>query len=88
MLKEVVEKVKDYLGLRQQNYQITFAGEQAQAVLADLARFCRANESTFHPDPYIRCQLDGRREVWLRIEQHLKLSPDQLWKIYGRNVNA
>lgn len=55
----------------------------AQAVLADLAKFCRAGESTFHADPRIEGRLDGRREVWLRIQHHLQLSPDQLWTLYS-----
>jgi hypothetical protein len=49
-----------------------------QMVLADLAKFCRANRSTFHPDPHVAARLDGRREVWLRITQHLNLSTDDL----------
>jgi len=28
--------------------------------------------------------LDGRREVWLRIQQHLQLSEDALWKLYHK----
>lgn len=56
-------------------------------MLSDLAKFCRANDTTFHPDPHIRCQLDGRREVWLRIQNHLKLTDDELFEIYGRKPN-
>jgi len=44
--------------------KLTTSGER---VLADLARFCRANESTFHADPRTHALLEGRREVWLRI---------------------
>lgn len=47
-------------------------------VLADLARFCRAHESTFHPDARVHAQMEGRREVWLRITEHLGLSPEEL----------
>jgi hypothetical protein len=52
-------------------------------VLNDLAAFCRANKSTFHEDPRAHAVLEGRREVWLRIQQHLQLDEDALWKIYG-----
>jgi hypothetical protein len=52
-------------------------------VLADLAKFCRANESTFHTDHAVSDRLDGRREVWLRISQHLHLSTDDLMRLYG-----
>jgi hypothetical protein len=27
--------------------------------------------------------LEGRREVWLRIQKHLNLSPDELVKIFN-----
>jgi hypothetical protein len=49
-------------------------------VLADLAKFCRAHQSTFHPDTHVAARLDGRREVWLRITQHLNLTTDDLYK--------
>lgn len=46
--------------------------------LIDLAEFCRANESCFHEDPRIHAALEGRREVWLRIQEHIHLTPAQL----------
>lgn len=82
----LIEKAKSFLTGRAQAYQHTFNPESvyAQAVLKDLAKFCRATESTFHPDPRVHAMLEGRREVLLRIENHLRLSPDKLWEIYGR----
>ena len=58
------------------------------AAIKDLARFCRAFESTFHPTQEARTQamLEGRRQVWLRLEQHLKLSPEELLVIYRATV--
>lgn len=53
----------------------------ARLVLADLANFCRARSSTFNPDPRLAGQLDGRREVFLRIEQHTQLSNETLWRL-------
>lgn len=67
---------------RKQAYRQTFSGEMAREVLEDLARFCRAHESTFLPDARAAATLDGRREVWLRIQRHLELSDDQLWALY------
>lgn len=46
--------------------------------LIDLAEFCRANESCFHTDPRAHAALEGRREVWLRIQEHIHLTPAQL----------
>lgn len=53
-------------------------------VLKDLARFCRAHETAFSPDPRIHAVLEGRREVWLRIEKHLKLDSETFWALYGK----
>ena len=45
---------------------------------ADLRRFCRADASTFHPDPRAHAVLEGRREVWLRIEQYSTLTTEEI----------
>ena len=76
-------KLKGLLTLRKQAYVFTFNKESvfAQRVLKDLAKFCRAQTTTFHPDQRMHAMLEGRREVWLRITQHLKLSEDQLLKL-------
>jgi HD superfamily phosphohydrolase len=85
-LKEMVQKTRSFLLSRALAYQQVFNPESlaTEAVLKDLAKFCRANESTFHADPRIHAVLEGRREVWLRIQHQLKLDADALWKLYGR----
>lgn len=52
----------------------------AEIVLADLAKFCKANQSTAvvsqksqQVDPVASALAEGRREVWLRIMAHLHL---------------
>ncbi len=84
----VVEKAKDVLVARQQAYQQTFGGGSLfiKKVMEDLARFCRANESTFHADPRIHAVLEGRREVYLRIKQHLEMDPSELEKLYLKEI--
>jgi len=74
----VLERAKEFLVTRGQAYRQTFKGIYAERVLIDLARFCRANESTFAPDPRAEGILQGRREVWLRVSKHLNLSEDEL----------
>lgn len=59
-------------------YRQVFAGPVAEIVLRDLAVFCRAEESTFNADARLHAMLEGRREVWLRIQEYLKLSSEQL----------
>lgn len=85
-MNELLQRAQNFLFKRQRAYVEVFSTEspQGEAVLKDLAKFCRANDTTFHPDPRVQAQLEGRREVWLRICHHIKLDPDQLWKLYGR----
>jgi len=81
LLPELKDKLRVLFSTRQQQYKQTFKGPVAQEVLRDLARFCRANVSTFHEDPRAHALAEGRREVWLRIQNHLQLTPDELWRL-------
>lgn len=85
-MKEVLDRLREILASRQQAYQLVFGGETGpvKAVMDDLRRFCRDEESCFHADPRIHAALEGRREVFIRIEKHLKLTPEQFWKYYGK----
>jgi mannose-6-phosphate isomerase-like protein (cupin superfamily) len=74
-----------------QAYRQSFGHYAGQAVLIDLAKFCRADETTFHPEQDIRTMaiLEGRRQVFLRITQHMRLTPDELFAISaGQNFPA
>lgn len=53
-------------------------------VLADLAKFCRATEPCWHPDPRTHALLEGRREVWLRIQKHINLPAEMLIPLVNR----
>lgn len=46
---------------------------EADIVLGDLRDFCRARETTFDADPRVHALIEGRREVWLRIENLLNI---------------
>lgn len=84
-MNDYLARAKQFLLGRKASYCRTFTLESldAQAVLIDLARFCRAHTSTAHADTHIAARLDGRREVWLRIAHHLKLDDDTLWLLYS-----
>ena len=82
MTDEVKQKARNYLAQRKRAYVAAFDGIPGEAVLKDLASFCRANESCFHPDPRVHAVMEGRREVFLRIQEHLKLTEEQLLTIY------
>lgn len=74
-----------FLEKRKQDYTNTFNKEQehSREVLKDLAKFCRVNESTFHPDQRVHALQEGRREVFLRILDHLKMTPKDLVQKYA-----
>lgn len=83
-----MDSVRNYLSRRRTAYIRVFKPTEelapyAAEVLADLAKFCRANESCFHADPRAHAVAEGRREVWLRITKHLNLTDEQLWALHG-----
>lgn len=60
----------------------------AEIVLADLRRFCRATGSTAvvspvskSVDPIAMAMAEGRREVWLRLMAHLHVDERQVFKL-------
>lgn len=70
---------------RKRAYQLAFGTPAGEAVLADMAAFCRARETCVVPGDRDRTWvLEGRREVYLRIRDHLDLSAEQLVEIYTR----
>ena len=73
----------DYLRERKAAYQLTFAGPHSDRVMADLRKFCRAEATCFHADPRIHAVLEGRREVFLRIQEHCSLGLEELAELYG-----
>lgn len=79
-----------FLGLRKKSYQSIFgaAGAAGSEAMKDLAKFCYANNSTAMPDQYLTATLNGRREVWLRICQHLHISEEELTRLYQAVVQG
>lgn len=84
------EKIRQYVSERKLAYERVFGDDDPsnpdmskKMVRDDLARFCREFSSTFHPDARVAANLDGRREVVLRIRDHLVLSLDELISKYG-----
>lgn len=77
---EMWAKTVALLGTRKRNYQLCFGSPAGKMVMTDLARFCRMGETTFHPiqDARTHAMLEGRRQVALRIQQHMDFSPEEL----------
>ncbi len=65
-------------------YQRVFerANPHTETVLKDLATFCRAHSSTFHKDQRIHAMLEGRREVWLKIQEYLELDMEEIYSLH------
>lgn len=70
-------------------YRQCFGSPAGRQVLGDLARFCRAVQTTFHTDGRIHAALEGRREVFLRIQEFTQLLPEQIMKLrIGQDYRA
>jgi hypothetical protein len=78
----LLDRARTFLSTRRHAYRQTFAGPLSEIVLRDLASFCFANNTTFIADDRAHALAEGRRQVWIRIANHLNLSPDELWSLY------
>lgn len=77
--------MREELLVRSRSYKQTFNGEDAEKVLADLERFCHANSTTHvEGDSHGTAQLEGRRQVWLRIQGYRNLSDSQIGEYVGQ----
>ena len=85
MASSILERALNFITARRRAYRYVFSQDNqfSRDVLADLARFCRADRSCFHTDSRVHAVLEGRREVWLRITQHLNLSEEELLRLYS-----
>lgn len=83
MRPEDIQRARQFLFGRKGAYSRVFQGTgfDGATVLADLMKFGRMFESTFHPDPRVHALMEGRREMALRIQQHLNLSDEDLWRL-------
>lgn len=78
------QRILDFLRLRKRAYQLAFSNRNNSTVLKDLAKFCYANKTPRCTDLYRLGVAAGRREVWLRIQEHLNLQPDELYELYNQ----
>jgi len=80
------DKALEVIRHRKRDYAHAFLTPAGQAVMTDLANFCRATESTFNKDARLHAVAEGRREVWLRIARHLNLTTEQLFTLANGNL--
>lgn len=73
-----------FLKNRSRAYQLAFGSPAGQEVLRDLVRFCRGVETCVVPgDRDKTFVLEGRREVLLRIAQHVNMKVEDLFALYS-----
>ena len=84
MIGDTVERIKAWIGTRAYAYKRVFTDENhySKIVLVDLAKFCKAHKSTYHSDPRLAAAQEGRREVFLRIQEFLNLTDTQLFELH------
>lgn len=84
MLQTTANNFRNFLRKKSIAYNRVFDRNNlfTRDVLTDLAKFCRAHETTFHPDARLNAALEGRREVWLRIQGFLNLTNAELYDLH------
>lgn len=66
-------------------YHRTFAGVDADVVLADLEDFCHAYQTTLVPgDTHQSAMLEGRRQVFLHVFQYMRYDPAEIADMIAR----
>jgi hypothetical protein len=69
-----MKKQRDALKAKEGAFRLALGNENAKTVLADLRVFCHATKSTFSDNPLEMARLEGRREVFNRIMNFLKIN--------------
>jgi len=88
IFKRKISQVKGEIIHRHQAYLRVFNMDNpdVQIVMEDLNRFCRGDASTFHENERVHAMLEGRREVFLRINKNLTLSSQEIWEQHNKGL--
>jgi hypothetical protein len=74
--------------IRRRAYKAAFNNPEGRKVLADLRRFCRATLPTADiNNVQATYLLEGRREVWCRIQAHLQLTEEDVYTLIEEYPN-
>ncbi len=83
-MSDFVERAVEFFRGHSRAYRTTFNRQSpaAQYVLADLADICHANDTTMRDsDPLELARNEGRRQVFLRIQRALNLTPEEMFDL-------
>jgi hypothetical protein len=78
------QRVQDWLRTRNA-YRDVFSDDAGRRVLRDLGRICDPTRSNFDPDPRQHAYNEGKRAIWLRIQNMLNLSEEQIYQTLKEN---
>lgn len=81
--EELKERLFAFFHRRSRDYALTFSRTNlsAQRVVADLQDFCCGNKTTAGADYDQMLIREGRRQVWLRIQRALNLTPEEQFNL-------
>lgn len=70
-------------------YMLAFSDSLGKPAFADLAQFCRAHQTCVVPgDRDQSYVMEGRRQVFLRIQNFLERTPEELVALYTKPLEA
>lgn len=76
--------VLDFVRLKNA-YRAVFATSEGKRVLEDLAKVCHAASTTFDADPREQSRREGKRQVWLRIQNMIHSTDDEIFNLAKEN---
>lgn len=80
-------RIEDLIHLKR-SYRRLFETEDGKRVLRDLAKLCHAASTTADADPREHARKEGKRQVWLRIQNMLHVPDADLVTMTKENDNV
>ena len=79
---------RQYVDRLKSDYRKTFNPECGTHVLMDLYTHCHGNRSSMDPtgNPGLTAFNEGKRWVWLRIMEHLRIEDPEIRKLLERHL--
>lgn len=64
---------------KERAYRLSLGNESGKEVIADLRSYCNGTRSNFNSDPLEMARMEGRREVFMRIVNFMKIDYEQYY---------
>lgn len=79
-----LQRALDFLRLRKRAYGLTFQKGMQNEAIKDMAKFAHIGKAAYNKDQRLNDILIGRQEMFFRVVDHLKLSPEELYDLYHK----